>query len=172
MEQVLRDALKSILKEDGRPDPKTSFYHKFKEEVAEHDEDFYQKYDGDLNTTLVFVSSSLAPEPTWLMRQIDRSVFGHRLCVHHRYPIRTLAGLRTIEQRALRASAQCHRWQYTSWPGNLPTTLDRPGSRYPSGSSHTLCDSLYHIVCRFPGDAREAVAQSIQADRRPRTHRG
>ena len=61
MEKALRDALKSVLEKDGRSDPRTSFYHKFKEEVAEHDEDFHQKYDDDLNTTLVFVSSTFAP---------------------------------------------------------------------------------------------------------------
>ena len=68
LENALRDALKSVLEKDGRSDPRTSFYHKFKE-VAEQDEGLHQKYDGDLNTTLVFVSSSFAPlvEPAWLM---------------------------------------------------------------------------------------------------------
>ena len=33
--------------------------NKLKEEVAEHDDDFYKKYDEDLNTNLIFVNSLL-----------------------------------------------------------------------------------------------------------------
>ena len=57
LEKALRNALRSVLEKDGSSDPRTSFYDKFKEEVAEHDDDFHKKYDEDLNTTLIFVSS-------------------------------------------------------------------------------------------------------------------
>ena len=33
------------------------FYNKFQREIEEHDRDFEKKYDEDLNTTLIFVSS-------------------------------------------------------------------------------------------------------------------
>lgn len=58
--------MKSVLEKDGGRDPRTGFYHKFKEEVAEHDDDFHQKYDEDLNSTLIFVSFLLLVESTWL----------------------------------------------------------------------------------------------------------
>jgi len=64
LEEALRGALKSVLEKDSGRDPRTGFYNKFKEEVAEHDDDFYKKYDEDLNTTLIFVSSLLLFEST------------------------------------------------------------------------------------------------------------
>ena len=59
LEEALRDALKSVLEKDSGRDPRTGFYNMFKEEVAEHDDDFYKKYDEDLNTTHIFVNSLL-----------------------------------------------------------------------------------------------------------------
>ena len=37
-------------------DPRMEFYDKFQREMEEHDQDFETKYDGDLDTTLIFVS--------------------------------------------------------------------------------------------------------------------
>ena len=36
---------------------RTEFYDKFQGEADEHDRDFMKKYDEDLNTTLIFVST-------------------------------------------------------------------------------------------------------------------
>ena len=47
-----------MLDKDGGSDPRTNFYNKFKEEVAEHDDELQEKHDEDLNTTLIFVSPS------------------------------------------------------------------------------------------------------------------
>lgn len=55
LEQALRDALKSVLEKDGHSNPRTRFYNRFKAEVAEHDDDFLQTYNADLDTTLIFV---------------------------------------------------------------------------------------------------------------------
>jgi HEPN domain-containing protein len=66
LENALRGALKSVLGKDGGSDPRTSFYNKFKEEVAEHDEDLLKRHDEDLNTTLIFVSFSPLIESTYL----------------------------------------------------------------------------------------------------------
>ena len=60
LEKALRDALKSVLEKDGSSDPRTSFYNKFKEEVDEYDDDLQEKHDGDLDTTLIFVSLLLS----------------------------------------------------------------------------------------------------------------
>ena len=40
---------------------RVEFYDKFQREADEYDHDFIKKYDEDLNTTLIFVSISLAP---------------------------------------------------------------------------------------------------------------
>lgn len=64
LEKALREALKSVLERDGSSDPRTNFYNKFKEEVAEHDDDLQEKHDEDLNTALIFVSSSTLTEST------------------------------------------------------------------------------------------------------------
>jgi len=51
-----------VLEKDGRPDPRTGFYHKFKEEIAEHDDYLQKKQDEYLNTTLIFVSFIPSPK--------------------------------------------------------------------------------------------------------------
>lgn len=58
MEDAFRDALKSVL-DDARVggNPRVNFYNKFQREAEEHDRDFEKKYDGDLDTTLIFVSN-------------------------------------------------------------------------------------------------------------------
>jgi len=93
LEKALRDALKSVLEKDAPPDPKTKFYSKFKEEVAEHDDDFLTKHDEDMNNTLIFVSSAPPTESVWLTRWEVWSVFSHRRRIHNRRTVRTQAGL-------------------------------------------------------------------------------
>lgn len=167
-EKVPHDALGSAkLEKDGRSDFRTRFYNKFKEEVAEHDEDLQKMHDEDLNTTLIFVSFFPLVElkhPTcWGVR----SVFSRNGGVHLRHPIGTQARLPTTEQRAPRASPQCHRWKYPSWTGSFSTKMVRPRSCRSSGPSHTLCNPLRYIIGSFSGYTRETVAQPIQADGNP-----
>ena len=64
LEKALRAALKSVVEKDGGSDPRSNFYNKFKEEVAEHDDDLQKKHDEDLNTALIFVSFFPRTEPT------------------------------------------------------------------------------------------------------------
>lgn len=42
--------------------PRVEFYNKFQREADEYDRDFMKKYDGDLDTTLIFASAFL-PRP-------------------------------------------------------------------------------------------------------------
>ena len=57
LEEALRDALKSVLGGAGPGvNPRMEFYNKFQREMDEHDRDFGEKYNGDLDTTLIFVS--------------------------------------------------------------------------------------------------------------------
>ena len=58
--QALRVASKLAPEKNGFSDSRTCFYNKFKEEVAEHNEDLQKKHNEDLNTTLIFVSFFLS----------------------------------------------------------------------------------------------------------------
>jgi hypothetical protein len=40
-----------------REDPRSRFYENYRKEAEEYDKEFMKKYDEDLNTTLIFVSS-------------------------------------------------------------------------------------------------------------------
>ena len=53
-EEALRKALTSLL--HGTRGARVEFYDKFQREADEHDHDFMKQYDGDLDTTLIFVS--------------------------------------------------------------------------------------------------------------------
>jgi hypothetical protein len=43
--------------------PRVEFYNKFRREIEGHDRDCEKKYDGDLNTTLIFVSVCFYARP-------------------------------------------------------------------------------------------------------------
>ena len=61
-------------------DPRTEFYDKFQREMEEHDRDFETKYDGDLDTTLIFVSvRSRAGSGVWRL-----IAWGLMLTIHPR----------------------------------------------------------------------------------------
>lgn len=46
-----------VLRTPVTVDPRMDFHDKFQREMEEHDRDFEKKYDGDLDTTLIFVSN-------------------------------------------------------------------------------------------------------------------
>jgi len=59
LEEALCDALKSVVLGGigSGVDPRVGFCNKFQREMEEHDRDFEEKYDEDLNATLIFVSA-------------------------------------------------------------------------------------------------------------------
>ena len=83
--------------------PRMEFYNKFQREMEEHDRDFEKKYDEDLNTTLIFVSTHLyagggvlgAIRDLTLTTRFGAvwSVLGRDVGIHYRRPIGTQAGL-------------------------------------------------------------------------------
>ena len=97
LEKAPRIPLESGPGKDGGSDPRTSFYNKFKEEVAEHDDDIQKKHDEDLNTTLIFVSFFPLNESTWLTRLAVWPVFCRDLRLHNSHPVGTQTRLRSNE---------------------------------------------------------------------------
>ena len=55
-EHSFQDALRTFFQPIKNDDPRLDFYTIYKREATEYDADYVQKYDGDLNTTLIFVS--------------------------------------------------------------------------------------------------------------------
>ena len=54
-----QDALRAFFQPIGTTDDaRADFYTMYKKEATEYDADYVRKYDGDLNTTLIFVSRS------------------------------------------------------------------------------------------------------------------
>ena len=60
-----RPSLQSALREFFEPlrtdDPRTDFFAVYRKESDEFDRDYTRKYDGDLNTSLIFVGDTLSP---------------------------------------------------------------------------------------------------------------
>lgn len=58
-----RRSLQSALKEFFEPlrtnDPRADFFGVYRKESEEFDRDYAEKYDGDLNTSLIFVGNML-----------------------------------------------------------------------------------------------------------------
>ena len=61
LEDAVQNALKNYLPrlESAGSGARAEFYNKFKREADEYDNDFLEKYRGDLDTTLIFVGLSL-----------------------------------------------------------------------------------------------------------------
>ena len=52
----IQEALRMYLQPIKNDDPKLDFYTMYKRETLEYDTEYMQKYNEDLNTTLIFVS--------------------------------------------------------------------------------------------------------------------
>jgi len=66
----IQDALRAFLPPIKNDDTRLDFYTMYKKEATEYDVDYIEKYDGDLNTTLIFVrrlllalAAQLTPSP-------------------------------------------------------------------------------------------------------------
>ena len=55
----IQDALRMYLQPIKNDDPKLDFYTMYKRETMEYDTEYMQKYNEDLNTTLIFVRALL-----------------------------------------------------------------------------------------------------------------
>ena len=55
----IQEALRMYLQPIKNDDPKLDFYTMYKRETMEYDTEYMQKYNEDLNTTLIFVRSSI-----------------------------------------------------------------------------------------------------------------
>ena len=62
----IQEALRMYLQPIKNDDPKLDFYTMYKRETLEYDTEYMQKYNEDLNTTLIFVRFCL---PTIIMRR-------------------------------------------------------------------------------------------------------
>ena len=59
----LHSALKEFFEPSRTNDPRTDFFAAYRKESDEFDRDYAGKYDGDLNTSLIFVSDAAALPP-------------------------------------------------------------------------------------------------------------
>ena len=61
----IQEALRMYFQPIKNEDPKLDFYTMYKRETTEFDTEYMQKYNEDLNTTLIFVSFSALLVTTW-----------------------------------------------------------------------------------------------------------
>jgi hypothetical protein len=64
-------------------DPQAQFYRDYKTMADEYDKEFLKKHDQDLNTTLIFVSSSSSSDGPVLIRVPGRSILCSSRHVHN-----------------------------------------------------------------------------------------
>src|SRR5882757_9204034 len=90
LHSALREFIEPLRTNDSRAD----FFAVYRKHSDEFDQDYARKYDEDLNTSLIFVSSfisvRLCPQShNRRLRRVGRSCFGGHLGLHHRRPIQT-----------------------------------------------------------------------------------
>ena len=61
----IQDALRMFLQPIKNDDPKLDFYTMYKRETVEYDTEYMQKYNEDLNTTLIFVCFRVLRSTVW-----------------------------------------------------------------------------------------------------------
>ena len=59
----IQEALRMYLQLIKNDDPQLDIYTMYKREMTEHDTEYMQKYNEDLNTTLIFVRLHVIPAP-------------------------------------------------------------------------------------------------------------
>ena len=72
-------------------DPRSEFYGRYRKETEEYDKEFMKKYEEDLDTTLIFVSSVYPSGSHAFTRVTGWSVLRRHLCLHSRRPVSTPA---------------------------------------------------------------------------------
>ena len=128
-------------------DPKLDFFTMYKRETMEYDTEYMNKYNEDLNTTLIFVSSSISLST----HSADRAL--RRACSLQSVPPSSLTSSRASNQ------TQPNDLRRTSVPSSSPSThqflpvrvlpLLRPGLVPPKRSSphQTSCTRVCRCRC-------------------------
>ena len=99
----LEDALHKVLsnlfpKLEVTSNPRAEFYEKFQQAADNHDGDFVKRYDGDMDTTLIFVSIfPHTPRPLYKfyanLKGIGRFVLCRHIRIHPRHSKQFRTGL-------------------------------------------------------------------------------
>ena len=83
----IQEALRMYLQPIKSDDPQLDFYTIYKRETVDYDAESMNKYNEDLNTTLIFVSSCISLS----LRNVDhipgRSFLGGQLRLRYRRPV-------------------------------------------------------------------------------------
>lgn len=75
-------------------DHQAQFYEGYRKVAEGYDKAFLKKYDEDLNTTLIFVSSSPGFDDGVLTSGVGWFIFCSHFCIYHPVRLPTPAGLR------------------------------------------------------------------------------
>ena len=87
----IQEALRIYFQPIKNDDPQLDFYTMYKRETVEYDTEYMQKYNEDLNTTLIFVRFRVPHYHIALTTFSGRFVLGSQLRLRHRYPIQARA---------------------------------------------------------------------------------
>ena len=108
------------------------FYDKFQHEANERDRNFTEKYDSDLDTTLIFVSvlscTHLGHGVNPFSWGIGRSILCRHIRFYCRYSDQSPTGLHAVELRPSPGYSQQHqllaRWACHNWFRFHPPSMD------------------------------------------------
>ena len=87
----IQEALRIYFQPIKNDDPQLDFYTMYKRETMEYDTEYMQKYNEDLNTTLIFVRPNVSFHYIVLTTITGRSVLRSQLRLRHRRPVQTRA---------------------------------------------------------------------------------
>ena len=170
----MRKALEELLPDSRRTTvgARQDFYDKFQREASDHDRDFTEKYDLDLDTTLIFVGIfsciHLGRGLHTFSWGIGRSVLRRHVRFHRLSSAQSPTGLRPIELRSPPGYSQqhqllawwaCHNW-FRCHPSSMAWSWFR---RYPC-PSHALREFGRYPSGRVRRDDGQTVAQTLFTD--------
>ena len=142
-------------------DHRARFYEDYHKVAEEYDKQFLKKHGGDLDTTLIFVSSCGVFDERALIRGTGWFVLSSHLRIYH--PIRLPTPAR-FQRRNRRPSPypylqarQLHLWKQHS----LSPTMDWASSHDSPSPSHPLCQSRHLTLFCIPGNAWQTMVEPL-----------
>ena len=144
-------------------DPRLDFYTMYKRETTEYDTEYMQKYNEDLNTTLIFVRlSTTFGRYIALTVLLGRSVLGCQLRLRHRRPVETPArSHRTIRSLPPSHSPQPRPIHCPRRKSHRSQTVGWPSKRDHYSLGPLVCESSDVVASRIRRNVGKAVVESV-----------
>ena len=147
-------------------DPQLDFYTMYKRETTDYDTAYMQKYNEDLNTTLIFVSSCVLYHSTALTTLSGWSFLCCQLCFRRRRPVKPPArSQRTIRSLPPRNPPQSQSIHCSRRKALRPSSVEWSSWRNRHNLGPSVRKPSHVTTGRIRRDVGQAVVEPVPSTR-------